>query len=147
MKFKAVIFDLDGTLVDSIDGIAISMNNVLKRHGFDVHNNETYKALVGHGMKELVKKSIFNKSLNDDLLAQYFMEMKEEYTRNWDYKMYVYEEIDELLHCLYSNGIYLAVNTNKEEDIARKVVERFFPYWGFSWVVGSSALMPKKPDQ
>ncbi|MBA1336252.1 MAG: Phosphoglycolate phosphatase, partial [Firmicutes bacterium] len=42
---------------------------------------------------------------------------------------------------------YLAVNTNKEEDIARKVVERFFPYWGFSWVVGSSALMPKKPDQ
>lgn len=146
MKFKTIIFDLDGTLVDSIDGIAISMNNVLKRHGFDVHDNETYKALVGHGMKELVKKSIFNKSLDDDLLAQYFMEMKEEYTKNWDYKMSVYEEIDELLHYLYSNGIYFAVNTNKDEDISKKIIERVFSKWEFSYIVGNSSLACKKPD-
>lgn len=145
MKIKAVVFDLDGTLVNSIDGLAFAMNKVLKSNRFPVRNMETYKSLIGTGVRELVRKAI-PAGTGEEELDRYVKEMREEYLKSWDYKMTVYEGIEELLGYLQAQGISFAVDTNKVDDVARLIIERFFPDFRFSCVMGSKPGLPHKPD-
>ncbi len=146
MEWKLVIFDLDGTLVNSIDGIAFSMNHVLQRHGLPIHSTEVYKTFVGNGIKELVRLSLPIHRSNSGLLDQYFIEMKDVYFKKWDYNMHAYPGIPELLDYLGKNGFYLAVNTNKDEALSRDIMNRFFPDVHFSYLVGGDTLERNKPN-
>ncbi|HEY8422597.1 MAG TPA: HAD family hydrolase [Thermoclostridium sp.] len=145
MKYKAVIFDMDGTLVNSIYAIMNSMNNVLERHGLDRINADQCKSFVGNGIKELVRKAAGIDSTGDDRLDLYYRGMVEEYSKNWDYQMYVYDGIIELLNSLSERNIKMGVNTNKNEDIAKLIIDKYFPGY-FSYMAGGRDSFPKKPD-
>lgn len=146
MNIEAVIFDLDGTLVDSIDGITFAMNRVLESRGFPGHDRDTYRALVGNGLRELVRRSVPDGRADERLVDELFVLMKQEYGRSWSVGMRVYDGIAELLDRLTERGIPFAVNTNKEEEISRRIVSQCLPNWKFSAVAGGGAQVRKKPD-
>ncbi|AGC69069.1 phosphoglycolate phosphatase [Thermoclostridium stercorarium subsp. stercorarium DSM 8532] len=145
MKHKAVIFDMDGTLVNSIYALTYSINNVLEKHGMEKISVEQCKLFVGNGIKELVRKAAGIDNPDDERLALYYGDMIDEYSRNWDFEMYVYDGITELLDFLKKNGIKLGVNTNKNENIAKLIVDKYFPGY-FSYMVGGRPSVPRKPD-
>lgn len=145
MKCQAVIFDLDGTLVNSIYGLMNSMNSVLYKHGLETLNVDQYKIYVGHGLKDLVRKSARIDSYEDPRLEMLYREMMEDYSRNWDYQMYAYEGIIPLLNALSQENVKLGVNTNKKEEIAQLILDKYFPGY-FSYMIGGRSSLPKKPD-
>lgn len=145
MKYKAVIFDMDGTLVNSIYALMYSMNRVLEKNGLKTINVDECKSFVGNGIKELVRKAARLEKQNDDMLELYYREMIEEYSKYWDYEMYVYDGIDALVKSLAEKNIKLAVNTNKNEDIAQLILDKYFPGY-FSCLAGGRTSVPKKPD-
>lgn len=145
MKYKAVIFDMDGTLVNSIYALMYSVNNVLEKHGLDKINEEQCRLFVGNGIRELVRKAARIDNPEDERLTIYYTEMIDEYSKNWDYRMHVYDGITELLDSLSRENIKLGVNTNKNEDIAQLILDKYFPGY-FSYMVGGRADVPRKPD-
>lgn len=86
MKFKAVIFDLDGTLLNTLDDLADSMNAVLKKNGYPLHDAEAYKYFIGDGIRALVSRA-FPEDKRDDLnVDRGVAAMRDEYSRRWDNK-------------------------------------------------------------
>jgi len=146
MKYKGVIFDLDGTLVNSLEDIADSMNIILSKHGFPTHNLEAYKHFIGHGLKNLVRETLPEGSKDEALISSCFASMMEEYSNNCLNKTRPYDGIGELLNELTAREIKLAVFSNKVDELTKKVVMTLLPNWNFELVIGSSAEMPRKPN-
>jgi phosphoglycolate phosphatase len=146
MTFKAVLFDLDGTLLDTIDDIADSMNHVLKTYGFPEHDRESYKLFVGDGMGNLVRRALPPDKLDESLIAECLAAMRREYQTRWAKKTKVYPEILELLTLLSSKNIKMAVYSNKPDDFTKLMAAQFFSYCSFEQVIGSRPGKPLKPD-
>lgn len=145
MKYKAAIFDLDGTLVDSIHGIAYSMNSVLTKHGFPIHDTELYKRFVGNGQKVLVRKALPDNNYSDDLYERFLSEYILEYKQFWGQGMNVYEGISSLLEYLKQKKIVINVNTNKNEKSTHLVLQTYFPSVTFANVIADETLNTRKP--
>ena len=146
MKFKGIIFDLDGTLVNSLEDIADSMNNVLQRYGFPSHELQAYKHFIGNGLKNLVREALPEASKDEKLIIRCFDSMMEEYRNNCINKTQPYDGIIELLNELVTREIKLAVFSNKVDDLTKKVVMTLLPNYNFEVVIGSSAEIPRKPN-
>ncbi|NDL67407.1 HAD family hydrolase [Anaerotalea alkaliphila] len=124
MEIKLVIFDLDGTLVDSLPGLAHAMNLVLAEEGYPLHPEESYRHFVGHGIKNLVFKALPEEAAREEaLLEACHGKMLGTYGRDWDHALRLYEGIPSLLDALKERGIRMAVNTNKDQAITRKIME------------------------
>lgn len=146
MKYKAIIFDLDGTLLDTIDDLADSMNGVLARRGIPTHDVDKYKYFVGDGMSTLVKRALPQDISNDSLVSECITEMREEYGKRWANKSCPYEGIPELLDMLAAEGIKTAILSNKPDEFTKIVVEKLLSRWKFEVVLGERSGIPKKPD-
>lgn len=146
MKFKAVLFDLDGTLLNTIDDLANSMNAVLERSGHPTHGIEAYKYFVGDGMRNLVKRALPEDRRDDGTIDRSLAEMKQEYSRRWDDRTQPYEGIPELLDALSENNLKLAVLSNKADEFTKLIIAKLLPRWHFEAVMGETAGVPKKPD-
>jgi len=146
LRIKAVIFDLDGTLVDSIQGIAYSLNRMLAENGFPVHSVEECKNMVGNGFIELVRRALPENHRSDEEISRCLSRLREIYGRHFDYGMYVYDGMTDLLEYLQSHNVRFAVDTNKDEGVAREIMQRFFPGFSFFRVAGTTPDMPKKPN-
>jgi phosphoglycolate phosphatase len=146
MKFKAALFDLDGTLLDTIDDLADSMNTVLKKFGFPPHAVEKYKYFVGDGMDILVKRALPETCRDLELIARCITEMKEEYSIHWADKTRPYSGIPELLDAFSGKGIKLSILSNKPHDSTKAVVSLMLPKWRFEAVSGVKEGGPRKPD-
>lgn len=146
MRFEGVIFDLDGTLVNSLEDIADSMNRVLGEYGFPTHDLEDYKRFVGRGLRNLVSRALPEGAKDDGLISRCRDSMLEEYGRNFLNKTRPYDGITDLLDELVRRGLKLAVFSNKNDDLTKKLVAALLPDWDFAAVIGSSAEMPEKPD-
>lgn len=145
-RHQAVIFDLDGTLLDTLEDIANSMNAVLRRHGRPEHDTPVYKYFVGDGMETLVRKALPADQRGEETVATCLAEMRAEYGRRWADTTRPYPGIPELLTGLSLRGIKTAVLSNKPDDFTRLTVERFLASWRFEHVIGLTQGSPKKPD-
>jgi phosphoglycolate phosphatase len=145
VKYKLAIFDLDGTLVDSIHGIAYAMNSVLTKHCFPIHHIDLYKRFVGNGQNVLVQKSLPYGDYSNGMLDIFLSEYVLAYKQFWDYNMCVYDGINSLLKYLECKNVVINVNTNKNEKSTHQILQKYFPAVTFSDVIAGDTLTTRKP--
>ncbi|MDO4574076.1 MAG: HAD family hydrolase [Planctomycetia bacterium] len=147
MKFRGIIFDLDGTLLNSLEDIADASNAALAANGFPTHPVEQYKYFVGDGVRTLVQRILPPEQVNDETVFQnYLAAYLEAYGRNWDNKTQPYPGIPEMLTALQKSGIRMGVFSNKPEQFTKQCVAKLLAPWHFDAVVGQNDQIPPKPD-
>lgn len=143
---QAVIFDLDGTLIDSLQDIADSMNAVLRALGLPAHPTDAYRMFVGDGVEWLVRRALPDAHRSPDEVREITARVVEEYSRRWKATTRPYAGIPELLDELTARGIRLAILSNKPHAATRAAVEEFLSPWRFEAVQGAESGFPRKPD-
>ncbi|PQJ68681.1 HAD family hydrolase [Polaribacter butkevichii] len=145
MKYKAVIFDLDGTLVNSIKDIADAMNVVLEKRQYPTYNYETYKTFVGSGVRSLVVKALPDANPKDKEVEACLNDMMQVYSEVCTAKTKPYEGILELLEELNAKNIKVSVLSNKEDTLTKKIAAFLLPEF-LSPVLGLKVEVDKKPN-
>ncbi len=141
---QAVIFDLDGTLVDSLADIAAAMNEVLDRHGYSPHPVPAYRRFVGDGVEKLVERAV--PGADGATVARLVEEMRRTYRNAALRTTRPYPGIPELLEGLTAAGIPFAVLTNKPHGPAVEMIQALLGKWKFAAVQGAVPDLPRKPD-
>lgn len=145
MKFKGVIFDLDGTLVNSLEDIADAMNSVLKNLDYPTHSYDAYQYFIGSGLRNLVSKSLPETHNNEKSIENCYRLMIEEYRDTCTRKTTSYKGIIELLDYLLLHNIKLSVFSNKSDELTKKITAALFPNY-FDSAVGLTIESLKKPN-
>ena len=145
---KTVIFDLDGTLSDTIESIKYFANNTLANHGLKTATTEQFKVFVGDGARTLVKRLLKNAGVENDpdLLEKVLYEYNTTYDNDFLYLTKPYDGIPELLKALSEMGIKTAVLSNKPHPTTSKIAEVLFSDHEFDIVCGQKEGIPVKPD-
>ena len=143
---QAVLFDLDGTLLDTLADLADSANAALGEMGFPEHRVDSYKYFVGDGMENLVRRVLPQDRLDPATMARLLELMHREYSNRWSAKTQPYAGIPELLDWLAGRRIPMAVLSNKPHEFTRLCVTRLLPRWNFQAIQGATPALPKKPD-
>lgn len=141
---KMVVFDLDGTLLDTKEDICDSMNYALSNNGLPLRTLEEYSYIVGGGSRLAVKRACPNDT-PDDVIEGVFNLFSNHYEENCLNKTRVYPGIHNLLSMLKIKGLYLAVLTNKTDSSTQIILEHYFPKKPFSAVLGNRGDIPIKP--
>ncbi|MGC9151391.1 MAG: HAD family hydrolase [Microbacter sp.] len=143
---KLIIFDLDGTLLDTIADLGTSVNIALRKHGFPEHDIETYRFMVGNGLTKLIERALPDDQRDVFVIEQVKQTFLNHYLpHSGDYTK-PYPGIQELLLKLQNQGIRMAVASNKVHEATEKVVAHFFPSIHFDIVLGQREGIPTKPD-
>jgi phosphoglycolate phosphatase len=145
MKFKGIIFDLDGTLVNSLEDISDAMNTVLTGLNYPTHTYDTYQYFIGSGLRNLVSKALPASNNSDEQIEICFDCMINEYREVCTIKTKPYEGIIALLDDLVSRDIKLAVFSNKADELTKKIALEIFP-GHFNAAIGLSTEELKKPN-
>jgi phosphoglycolate phosphatase len=145
MNIKGIIFDLDGTLINSIPDIADAANQLMVNHNFPVHDPSSYVDWIGNGALKLLKLAV-PKSVSEEDLHELLAEYLEIHTRNCINKTHRYPGIDNILDYLNEQNISISILTNKPHAITLKVFEQYFKKWKFDFVLGQMQGNPKKPN-
>ena len=141
---KAVLFDLDGTLVDSLKDLADSVNFALEKNGFPTHSLDKFNYFVGDGMVKLIERALPQNTDNktfQKVFNRYINHYKEHFTDS----TLPYEGIIDLLNDLKNADIKLAVVSNKSHEMTLKVIDKYFSDT-FDYVTGKKDGYPTKPD-
>ncbi len=146
MDFKAAIFDLDGTLLDTLEDIADAMNSVLVEHGFPPYETGAYRYFVGDGVSMLVERVLPEEKRDEETIAELVQAYRKAYAINWKSKTKPYEGIPEMLDALTAQQLKLAVLSNKPDDFTNKCVTELLSRWSFQMVLGYREEIPRKPD-
>jgi phosphoglycolate phosphatase len=145
MRIRAVIFDLDGTLLDTLADISHAMNSALAILGFPPHTQDEYRYFVGSGMPTLARRSLPADSTDDATLALALERMRDEYAKCWDRTTRPYPGIPGMLERVHDMGIKTCVLSNKPDDFTKLCVERMLPCSHFVHVAGVTPALPAKP--
>jgi len=146
MPYKAVLFDLDGTLLDTLEDLADATNAALAELGLPGHPLEAYKQFVGDGLENLVRRAMRQEPIDEERLARGIELTRREYAGRWAEKTRPYPGIPELLDELRRRGIPMAVLSNKPDEFTRLCVTRLLSNWRFAAVQGATPELPRKPD-
>jgi phosphoglycolate phosphatase len=143
---EGVIFDLDGTLLDSLDDLADSMNAVLQGHGLPTHPVEAYRFFVGDGIARLVERALPEQRREPEFLKTCVEQMKARYDAGWAAKTRPYPGIEELLGALSLRTVPCAILSNKPDAFTQVMVKTLLKPWRFAVVRGELEGVPRKPD-
>jgi phosphoglycolate phosphatase len=144
-KIKTIIFDMDGTLIDSLEDIADSANTALRTYGFPVHPKEDYRFYVGDGLATLVSR-IAPQGTSALLQAELRDAFVRFYEANWHQVTKPYPGIDEMLISIQKKNCKLAILSNKPDAFTKRCAAHFFPHIGFLEVWGQREGLARKPD-
>ncbi|TDD94122.1 HAD family hydrolase [Flavobacterium cellulosilyticum] len=145
MKFKGVIFDLDGTLVNSLEDISDAMNAVLQGLHYPTHSYTAYQYFIGSGLRNLVSKALPDTHNNANQIDICYDLMIEVYSNSCTNKTKSYDGIFELLDHLSSNNIKLSVFSNKSDELTKQVTATIFTNY-FESIIGLTTELLKKPN-
>jgi phosphoglycolate phosphatase len=140
-----LIFDLDGTLVDSLDGIAASLNHALHASNLPTHSHDAVRGFIGNGARVLIERGTPAGSA-DSLIEVVEQAFKAHYDLHWPAGTIAYNGIEDLLENLQRRGHELAVLSNKPHPFTEAMVARLFPTIRFAVVLGQRTGIPHKPD-
>jgi phosphoglycolate phosphatase len=146
MLFHAVIFDLDGTLLDSLADLADTMNGVLEDQGFSSHPVDAYRTFVGEGLSKLVERVLPPEARIPETVDTTIREMKHRYRKAWVVKTRPYPGVTELLDGLSERGIPMNILSNKLDEFTRIMAQTLLGAWTFKRVAGVHPGIPRKPD-
>lgn len=144
-KYKGIIFDLDGTLLDTIDDIGDSMNRVLKKYNHRIFTMEEYKLKVGGGFKGLALNS-FPEGTDLDIIDEAMLLFSNIYESNYLNKTKPYKDIDYILDELNKMEIKIGINSNKKDNYTNILTDKFFSRIPFIAIYGEKKGIPRKPD-
>jgi phosphoglycolate phosphatase len=141
-----VLFDLDGTLLDTLDDLADSTNAALAQLGFPPHPLDAYRYFVGDGVTNLILRTLPEAHRDEATVARTVDLMRRIYGEHWADKTMPYPGVPELLDALAERGVKMAVLSNKPDDSTKLCVAKLLPNWRFDAVIGASKAVPPKPD-
>ncbi|MBQ2676175.1 MAG: HAD family hydrolase [Clostridia bacterium] len=145
-NIKAVLFDLDGTTVNTIEDLCDAVKHSMNENGYPTYTVDEYKMMVGNGMRKLLERALPKSVCNDaKVVDELFLGFAKYYTANCCNKSAPYDGIVELISRLKQAGIKIATVTNKGESSAQRVVSKLFSD-SFDFVIGQSDKYPTKPD-
>jgi phosphoglycolate phosphatase len=146
MPYKAVLFDLDGTLLDTLEDISNAVNRVLEGKGFPTHKLNAYRNFVGDGSAMLINRALPKEKRTDDVIRTCLTAYLEDYGRNWNVKTKPYEGIPEMLDSLNDRGLKMAILSNKPHAFTKQCATELLSSWDFDAVIGQRNGTPPKPD-
>ncbi len=142
---QAMIFDLDGTLIDSLQDIADATNNALAAFALPQHGLDDYRQFVGNGVQALLARAL-PPALADSPPEQFIETFRHLYRSHLNRKTRPYPGIVSALECLAAAGLRLAVLSNKPNELTERCIGMFFPHIDFTAVYGQRDGIPRKPD-
>lgn len=142
---KCVVFDLDGTLVDTLKDIGVTTNEILNEYGYSSINLENYRYFVGNGIKKLIERSLIYVNGDLSLLDEAFNKFIAEYQKKCLRFASLYAGIKCVVEKLKNEGYLLYVNTNKNNEISIKMIDSLLPNY-FNGIYGDSLNYPRKPN-
>lgn len=145
-SYQAIIFDLDGTLIDSAADVGDAVNRVLAHYGFPEHPTTAYYRFMGDGVVELMRRALPEKARSPEKVQAGVQAFFREYEGCWHHHSRPYSGISELLDGLSERGIRLSVLSNKPHPFTRAFVDRFLPRWTFASIFGQREGVPRKPN-
>jgi phosphoglycolate phosphatase len=146
MTKQAVIFDLDGTLLDTLEDLADAVNRVLAANGYPRHAGQDYRWFVGDGSAMLITRALPPDCRNAENVQACLERFIADYNQHWHRKTAPYPGIMKLLETLQTKRLKLAVVTNKPHRFAEQMIAHYFPKTTFDPIFGQREKIPKKPD-
>ena len=143
---KLVIFDLDGTLINTIADLAQATNHALARLGYPTHDMESYKFRVGNGINNLFRRALPEGEKTDENVLRVRCEFIPYYNAHNTDLSRPYPGMSELLNTLENQNIQMAVASNKYQEATTKIIHELFPTISFSAILGQRENTPIKPD-
>lgn len=144
-QYKLVIFDLDGTLIDSLSGIAYSVNKTIEQYGYPIHSDQAYLDFIGNGLHKTLLRALPERVPEAEIESMY-IDMLDNYQQHYTYAVEKYDGIQELLVWLSQTDVRIAINSNKNHDMVEKIVDTYLTGIEFWRVYGVDANYPAKPD-
>jgi len=145
-RFSAVLFDLDGTLLDTLADIAHSANGALEELGFPTHEIGAYRQFVGEGLRMLFWRALPAEARTEAVIDRCAEGFREAYSRQWNVHTRPYDGVPELLDGLTVRDIRMAVLSNKPHLFTKRCVDEYLPQYQFQMVLGHRDGVPRKPD-
>lgn len=143
---KAIIFDLDGTLLDTLDDIAISANYALQTLGFEAEPRDKYRYYVGEGVIKLFENIFAHNPQSNEIIHQAVALFETHYAKQFSQNTKLYDGISKMLSFLQTKGYKLAILSNKPDGFTKKCVFKYLNKWQWEVVYGAREGVAKKPD-
>ncbi|MEN5054160.1 HAD family hydrolase [Sphingobacterium kitahiroshimense] len=143
---KLIIFDLDGTLLDTLQDLGDSCNMILERYGYPTHLLESYKKFVGNGVRMLIERALPQDVRTDDIITHLLSAFKKYYEEKAESHTKPYAGIIQLLQDLQSSGYLISIASNKYHEAVLPLVAKYFSEFSFDLILGHRNGHPAKPD-
>jgi phosphoglycolate phosphatase len=146
IKYKAILFDLDGTLLDTLEDLADAGNAALRELNFPAHSKEDYKYFIGKGIEQLVRQILPEDKRDKKTVAKCLVLAKKYYSQYWKRSSRPDPGIEELLTELDKRRIVKVVFSNKPDEFTGVMIRELLPRWKFEIIRGALPNVPIKPD-
>lgn len=146
MRYQAVLFDLDGTLLDTLEDLASAANQVLADRNLPSHPVAAYRTFVGDGLQTLMERILPEEQQDSAMVRDAMAAFEKAYAVQWRIRSAPYPGIATLLDRLTAQGVQLSILSNKPDAFTRLCVQQLLPNWHFYPLLGQRPGVPKKPD-